>query len=301
MEWQQIMGFWHLAQTGSFTRAAEATFRTQSALSQQIKALEAELGCQLLERIGKKQVKLTAAGEAFLAFAARIRQDYEELQDRLALIQKRPGGRLGLAAPFTTLYNLLPEVIKDYRQRYPWVQLAILDRPQDRIIQAVRTGEVDFGFALEAAVPRDLANRRWQRVQTVLMVPPDHPLALAAKLTWEEIARYPLILPPISGQSSHRQALDEHLRQLACPHQVVMESANVELSYLYAAQGLGIAFASVVKGFAPQQRRQLALLPLDDFFPPEWLVVVWRRQHNLVGHKAAFLELVSHEGTDSPN
>jgi DNA-binding transcriptional LysR family regulator len=77
-----------------------------------------------------------------------------------------------------------------------------------------------------------------------------------------------------------------------------MESANVELSYLYAAQGLGIAFASVVEGFPLQQRRQVVLLPLDDFFPPEWLVVVWRRQPTLASHKAAFLEMLSEEVRD---
>ena len=53
MEWQQIIGFYHVTKLGSFTKAAEATFRTQSAISQQIKNLEEELGCQLLERIGK--------------------------------------------------------------------------------------------------------------------------------------------------------------------------------------------------------------------------------------------------------
>ena len=56
MEWQQLVGFYHVAQLGSFTRAAEATLRTQSALSQQIKALEEEFSCRLLERIGKRRI-----------------------------------------------------------------------------------------------------------------------------------------------------------------------------------------------------------------------------------------------------
>jgi Bacterial regulatory helix-turn-helix protein, lysR family len=65
MEWQQIMGFYHVAKLKSFTRAAEATFRTQSALAQQIKALEEEFDCQLFERIGKRKVILTSVGERF--------------------------------------------------------------------------------------------------------------------------------------------------------------------------------------------------------------------------------------------
>jgi len=60
MEWQQIIGFYYVAKLSSFTKAADATFRTQSALSQQIENLEQELECQLFERIGKRKLRLTS-------------------------------------------------------------------------------------------------------------------------------------------------------------------------------------------------------------------------------------------------
>ena len=63
MEWQQIIGFYHVVKQGSFTRAAEATFRSQSALSLQVKSLEKELGCQLIERVGRRKIRMTLAGE----------------------------------------------------------------------------------------------------------------------------------------------------------------------------------------------------------------------------------------------
>ena len=72
MEWQQLLGFFQVAKLGSFTRAAAATFRTQSALSQQVKALEEELDCRLLERLGKRQLRLTPAGEKLLDFAQAL-------------------------------------------------------------------------------------------------------------------------------------------------------------------------------------------------------------------------------------
>ena len=76
MEWQQIIGFNYVAKLGSFTKAANATFRTQSAISQQIKNLEEELGCQLLERIGKRNLRLTSAGERFfLSFQRQFWKD----------------------------------------------------------------------------------------------------------------------------------------------------------------------------------------------------------------------------------
>ena len=77
MEWQQMLGFYHVARLGSFTKAGEATFRTQSALSQQIKALEEELGCRLLERIGKRKLRLTSPGERFFRFAQENLARYE--------------------------------------------------------------------------------------------------------------------------------------------------------------------------------------------------------------------------------
>ncbi len=72
MEWQQIIGFYHVAKLKSFTRAAEATYRTQSALTQQVKALEAEFDCELIERIDKRKIKLTPMGEKFFKFSAQL-------------------------------------------------------------------------------------------------------------------------------------------------------------------------------------------------------------------------------------
>ncbi len=81
MEWQQIIGFYHVARLQSFTKAGEATFRTQSALSQQIKTLEGELDCQLFERIGKRKLALTPAGERFLRFSELVLEKYEKIKE----------------------------------------------------------------------------------------------------------------------------------------------------------------------------------------------------------------------------
>ncbi len=83
MEWQQIIGFNYVAKLGSFTKAANATFRTQSAISQQIKNLEEELGCQLLERIGKRNLRLTSAGERFFKFSETILERYDSFTEEL--------------------------------------------------------------------------------------------------------------------------------------------------------------------------------------------------------------------------
>src|SRR5574341_739120 len=93
MEWQQINGFYHVAKLGSFTRAAEATYRTQSALTQQIKSLEQELECQLLERIGKRKIVLTPVGERFFRFSESLLQEYATLIGDIGRSEERRVGK----------------------------------------------------------------------------------------------------------------------------------------------------------------------------------------------------------------
>ncbi len=261
MEWQQLLGFFHVARLGSFTQAAAATFRTQSALSQQVRALEAELDCRLLERLGKRRLRLTPAGEKLLEFSQAVLAGYETFKAELSELQGRHHGALRLAAPFTTLYHLLPPALKTYRQQFPQVDLTLLDRSRRAVISLVKNGEVDFGLALESQVPKDLAIRRWQPVHTVLLTPRDHPLAARKRLNLRDIAGYPLILPPRGPEFPGRRVLDEHFHQLGLTPNLVKESANVELSALYVELGLGVAFASLAENLPELSRRPLPFWP----------------------------------------
>jgi DNA-binding transcriptional LysR family regulator len=291
MEWQQLLGFYQVARTGSFTRAAAATFRTQSALSQQVKALEEELDCPLLERLGKRKLRLTPAGEKLLEFSQTLLARFDTLKEELSEIKGQNQGTLRLAAPFTTLYHLLPETLKVYRRQFPKVDLTLLDRSQTAVITLVKTGEVDFGLALESLVPRDLLGLRWQPVATVLMTPRDHPLTARKRVTLRQIARYPLILPP-RPEYAGRRLLDEHFRQLGLTPHIVMESANVELSALYVEMGLGLSFATLAQDLPALPRRHLAFLPLPHYFKPDHLAVIRRRDKVLTAYKKAFINLL---------
>lgn len=292
MEWQQLVGFYQVARLGSFTRAAEATFRTQSALSQQIKALEEELDCQLLERLGKRRLRLTPAGEKLLDFSQALLARFDALKEELQEIKGQNQGTLRLAAPFTTLYHLLPEFLKAYRQQFPKVDLILLDRPQSAVLALVKTGEVDFGLALVSQVPRDLVALPWQPVQTVLMAPRDHPLTSLKRLTLRQAARYPLILPPRGPEYPARRLLDEHFRKLGVAPAIVMESTNVELSALYVEMGLGVSFATLAEALPARHRRRLAYLPLPRPFKPDHLAVVRRRDQVLTLYKKTFINLL---------
>jgi DNA-binding transcriptional LysR family regulator len=292
MEWQQVIGFYQVAKLGSFTKAAAATFRTQSALSQQIKALERELDCHLFERIGKRKLRLTSAGERFLTFAESVLENYDSLVEDLNKLGGFHKGRLGIAAPFTTLYHLLPDVLQEYIKHFPQVELTILDRSQQTVIELIRGGDVDFGLVLESEVPGDLTSFRWKRVETVLMTPPGHPLAEVKRLTLKKLAKYPLILPPKDLRFTCRRMLEERFQKLGLDYQIVMESSNVELTSLYVEMGLGISFATVVRDLPALKQRKLEFLPMNQLFKPDYIAAVMRKGKNLSTHKSSFLTIL---------
>ena len=289
MEWQQIVGFFHVARLMSFTRAGEVTLRTQSALSQQIKTLEDEFGCKLFERIGTRKLKLTPAGERFLEFCESVLQGYENLTGDLNELKDTHKGPLRVAAPFTTLYHLFPCKLKDYLERFPQVELTLLDRPQGSVVELVRDGEVDFGLVLESTVPKALRAIRWKRVETVLMVPQGHALVKAKRVTWKQVAQYPLILPPKDFRHTGRNALEEQFQKLDLNYRIVMESSNVELSSLYVEMGLGISLATVVPELPALSRRKLEFLSLDHYFKPDHIALVMRKDKVIASYKRAFV------------
>lgn len=292
MEWQPIIGFYHVAKLGSFTKAAAATYRTQSALSQQIKSLEQELECQLFERVGKRKLRLTFAGERFFKFAEGLLEKYDHLTEELNELKGLQKGRLRVAAPFTTLYHLFPETLKSYTRKFPYVELTILDRSQERVIELVKDGDIDFGLVLESEAPKDLSALRWKKVETVLMIPPGHPLEEAKRVSLEQIAEHPLILPPKSARATCRRRLEEGFQKLGLEYRIVMESSNVELSSMYVEMGLGISFATIVRDLPALKQRKLVFLPMDRLFKPDYIAVVTRKDKIVSQHKSGFVNIL---------
>jgi len=293
MEWQQIIGFYYVAKLGSFTKAADATFRTQSALSQQVKNLEQELGCRLLERIGRRKLRLTSAGQRFFKFSETSLKRYQSLTEELNELKGLQKGLLRMAAPFTTLYHLVPFALKTYITQFPNVELTILDRSQQHILELVKNGDIDFGLVLESNVPKNFTSLRWNKVRTVLMTPLGHALTKAKRVTLKQIGKYPLILPPINLK--YRSNLEERFQKLGIECHVIMESSNVELSSLYVEMGLGISFATIVTDLPELRKRKLAFLSMDHLFKPDHIVVVMRKDKTLVSYKKAFIKILFEE------
>jgi len=295
MEWQQIIGFYHVVKLQSFTKAAEATFRTQSALSQQIKALEKEFDCQLFERVGKRNLRLTPQGERFLSFAELVLRGSEDLRENLEAIRGNKRGQLKIAAPFTTLYHLFPEVVKQYASQYPEVELTLLDRPQHMVIDLVRSGDIDFGFTLEKMVPKSLSAIRWKQVETVAIVPTGHPLCALRRVGLKQLAKYPLILPPKHLQHTGRMLLEKEFQKNGLDYRIIMESSNIELSSVYVELGLGVSCGSIVRNLPHLKKRKLEFLSLSHLFGPGHIALVMRSDKAATPYKQAFMRSLLQE------
>lgn len=292
MEWQQLLGFYHAAQEKSFTKAAKLTFRTQSALSQQIKNLEEEFGCQLFERTSVRKINLTSEGERLFQFACETLHQFNTLRDDIEGLKGTPKGSLKVAAPFTTLMRLLPDIMAAYAKLFPYIKLSIFDRPQSNVILLIKEGNVDFGFTLDSIAPKELTCIKWKKVETVLMVPSGHPLLKFKRINIKQITEYPLILPPKESLGLSRSDIYKKLDNSNTDYHVIMESSNVELSSIYVEKGLGVSFATVIDNKPLLKERNLRFIPLSHLFKTEHLSIVLRGKANLPNYKQAFIELV---------
>src|SRR5512142_649043 len=124
MDFDQLETFLEVARLSSFSRAAEKRFRTQPAISAQIRAIEEEVGARLLDRSGGK-VALTAPGKVFQKYAEEVVQARRNILTQLAEMERVPRGEIVVGANEATCLYILPEVFAEFKKRYPSVAVSI--------------------------------------------------------------------------------------------------------------------------------------------------------------------------------
>ncbi len=146
---RQLLAFAALAERGSFTLAAKDLFLTQSAVSHAIKALEDDVGCRLLDRVGRR-VLLTQAGEQFLRHTEKILREMEVARAGLDHLTQWGNGRLRLGASTTACQHILPTVLRDFRQSYPKCVIRIEPGDHGHQLELLRKGHIDLAIVLES-------------------------------------------------------------------------------------------------------------------------------------------------------
>src|ERR1700720_2768407 len=194
MDFDQLETFLEVARHASFSRAAEKRFRTQPAISSQIRGLEEEVGAKLFDRSGGK-VSLTAAGKAFQKYAQDTLDARKAMLTSLAEMEHVPRGALTVGANEGTCLHILPEVFADFKKQYPDVSVNIKRSDYAKILESVTDNSVDFGVVSLAAKDSRLTVVLIHQDKLVIIAPPNHPLGKLKSATMAQIGNCPLVVP----------------------------------------------------------------------------------------------------------
>ena len=235
---RQLRAFTILARTGSFTETARELHLSQSAVSHSMKALEAEVGCRLLDKLGKKAV-LTQAGEQLLARAARVLSEMSEARAELGRLGKWGQSRLRLGASTTACQHVLPGVLREFKDSFPNCTISIEPGDTPEMIEALRNHKIDLAVNLEPRRGEPLDFRPLFTDELQFIVSPQHPWARAGKVERDEIARQNYIV--YKRRSYTSEMIEEHFRADDIVLFSQLDLGNMEAIKELVKLGIGIS------------------------------------------------------------
>jgi DNA-binding transcriptional LysR family regulator len=236
---KQMRAFVAVARTGSFTRAAEQLFITQSALSALIRNLEAELDLRLLDRTTRR-LELTEAGRELLASLEQLLNDLDRMTSDLRDVKAIRRGRVRIGVTPLLAATFLPVAIQAFAERYPEVTVRVLDDPTAHLLEALRGGDVDLVMATLDAEHVDLQAEVLFSDTLVLACHSRHRFAAATQVSWAELATEPLIA--MRKGSGLRALMDQALgAQRGPPPQPAQEVNHVSTALAMVAARMGLA------------------------------------------------------------
>lgn len=287
MDFDQLNSFLEVAKHSSFSKAAERCFRTQPAISSQIRALEEEVGAKLFDRSGAK-VMLTVAGKAFQAFAEEALLSLRSLKTSIAEMERTPRGEIVVGANEATCLYILPEVFADFKRQYPKVSVSIQRAETAKTLESVIDQTVDFGVVSMPVKDSRLAALPIHHDELVLIAASQHPLAQLSNVKLEEVAKHPLVLPKL-GRT--REAIDDAFERAGLKQNVSMELDSSELLKRFVAANVGVGF--VARSNISDEVRAETLAALRFIDPPiqRDLALVYRKDKTLSRAARAFMEI----------
>ncbi len=287
MDFDQLNSFIEVARHNSFSRAAEKCFRTQPAISSQIRALEEEVGARLFDRSGGK-VSLTAAGKIFQRWADEIMLARRTMINTLAEMERTPRGEMIVGANEATCLHVLPEVFAQFKQLYPKVSVSIQRAVRAKTLESVIDNSVDFGVVSMPVNDTRLTVAVIHRDELVLIAPVNHPLARLKSAGLDEIAKYPLVLPKL-GRT--RDAIDNLFHNARLKTSVSMELDSSELLKRFVAADVGVGFIARSNIADEVRAGSLAAVPLREVEIRRDLALVFRKDKALSRAALAFIEI----------
>ncbi|HXN24838.1 MAG TPA: LysR family transcriptional regulator [Candidatus Dormibacteraeota bacterium] len=292
MDFDQLITFLEVAKLGGFSRAGQKLFRSQPAVSAQIRQLELEYGEKLFNRTGKA-VRLTTAGETLFEYAGRLLTLRNESLRAVADQASTPRGTLAIGANEATCLYVLPNVFAEYHRLYPAVQISIYRNFSHKVVQKVEDGTIDVGVVTLPIKSPSLKVYSIFRDRVMLMVSPENSLARHKTVQTKEIAEQPLIFPKTGFT---RQLLDKYFQPYRSRLRVTMELPSVSMIKCFVAAGLGVSLIS--SGFARDEvlAGKVKLIPIADVELWRELGLVYRRDRVLPNAVEVFCNLIRQPG-----
>jgi DNA-binding transcriptional LysR family regulator len=267
MQIESLQVFCDLAETESFTKAAQINKITQSAVSQQISSLERQFDSLLIER-SKKKFRLTREGQVLYNFSKQIIQNYDSLHSKLQEIKDIISGTIRVATIYSIGLHDLPPYLKKFLKSHPTVNVHVEYRRSNQVYEDVLSNVVDLGLVAYPTRDSRLEIVHLRKDPLVLICHPQHPLAKSKSIKFKTLSGKKFI--SFEPDIPTRKALDKILRENAIAVQHVMEFDNIETVKRAVEIDAGVSI--VPQGTVTQEvaKQTLVAIPLEggDFFRP---------------------------------
>ena len=285
----QLETFLKISDRGSFSSAANELGYAQSTVTTQIKQLEEELGSDLFNRLGKT-ISLTPAGERLVVYAKKLmqleREIYLEVPD-----SSEPSGIVRLGVSESLCYDRCPQLLKDYKKKYPKVDINLQFVAHDTFPELLKKGELDIVYTLNPLMKDENLTLLYKEPETLgFFVSPDHELAGKSKVNEEDLRNTPLLLT--SRNCSFRQMLLSDLSSRGIVARIALETSSKEILKQFAMSGMGVAFIPDMT--ARKEVRKGDLVRIDwsgEDFPVYSQVLIHKDKH-ITAANEGFLELI---------
>jgi DNA-binding transcriptional LysR family regulator len=273
MELRHLRYFVAVAEELHFRRAAERLHVSQPPLSQQIRALEGELGVTLFER-NRRRVELTAAGAALLTEARAILSHVDHAVDITQRAARGEAGALAIGFVGSAMYGRLPDVVRAFHAERPSVALRLRELPTADALSALAEGRIDVGVVRPAQVESGIEIDVVQREGVLAALPEGHRLAGAEALSLSDLGGEAFVMLARREAPGLFGALDAAMRELGVAPREVQEVTEMRtvLGLVSAGVGVSVVPASV----AGSERSHVVFLPLKGRVPTVELALAWR-------------------------
>lgn len=271
---RQMRAFASLARTGSFTQTARELHLTQSGVSHAMKALEHDVGCRLLDRLGKKVV-LTQAGEQLLHHATKILREMEGARESMDQLGKWGRGRLRLGASTTACQHIIPPVLREFKESFPDHVITIEPGDTLALVHSLLRHRIDLALTLEPDKEPQLDFHPLFSDELQFIVGALHPWARAGRVQRAEVPTQHYIL--YSKSSVTFRLVEDYFRREEMVLNTVIELGSMEATKELVKLGVGVSILAPWVSRKEIEEGSLVALPLGRRkLERRWGVLYWR-------------------------